>query len=515
MLSGLVPETAGKPGAKAKAQPSKPGKLSKFLKPSAKKKNQKAAIKSKPSAKKKAAKKQTEKTLADKALSKQKLKHSQKPESPPPLPPPAEKPEQAELLNQQVIVSSEAAGSLSFGRQGLASGFSQGKYHISSGTGTFKVSQEFVSLLSSKPKIATFCWPKWSQLSKADVQAFLKNLFVWPEVAISGWTNSHEFVPVTEKTILLEDQQMWLGWQLLRWGLTKMGHPLPEDGLSMNLVDPALAFLLRKYPDDPLRQAREEALRQAAKPFRKLLLPIGASDHWVLLVAEKDTAEQEKSFTWRFYDSLENLSEGMTMALMLIGSLVDPEFKLPEKRCNSVIQAFGLNECGFYTLSFIEQELRLARGEWLNHHSSELQKVWKQRLIKASEHMSKELGLKEKANEALQKKTEAMLAEAQKRKEAAEKALATMKSLETAAAKAAQESIKKNSIRFTWEDLSPEAVLKVLALEHSAGVCSRCRWQSGCLSCEPQKALNYWVCSEARAKRKIPFVSAGRPHVSS
>ena len=263
-----------------------------------------------------------------------------------------------------MIVSSEAAGSLSFGRQDLASGFSQTKYYISSGTGTFKVSQEFVSLLSSKPKIATFCWPKWSQLSKADVQTFLKNLFVWPEVAISGWTNSHEFVPVTEKTILLEDQQVWLGWQLLRWALTKMGHPLPEDGLSMNLVDPALAFLLRKYNDDPLRQAREEALRQAAKPFRKLLLPIGASDHWVLLVAEKDTAEQEKSFTWRFYDSLENLSEGMTMALMLIGSLVDPEFKLPEKRCNSVIQAFGLNECGFYTLSFIEQELRLARGEW-------------------------------------------------------------------------------------------------------------------------------------------------------
>ena len=390
-----------------------------------------------------------------------------------------------------MVVSSEEAGPLSFGRQGLASGFSQGKYHISSGTGSFKVSQEFLSLLSSKPKIATFCWPKWSQLSKAEVQTFLKNLFVWPEVAISGWTKSHEFLPVTEKTVLLEDQQMW---QMLRWGFRKMGHPLPEDGLSMNLVDPALAFLLRKYPDDPLRQAREEALRQAAK----------------------DTAEQEKSFTWRFYDSLENLSEGMTMALMLIGSLVDPEFKLPEKRCNSVVQAFGLNECGFYTLSFIEQELRLVRGEWLSHHSSELQQVWKQRLIKASEHMSKELSLKEKANEALAKKAEAMLAEAQKRKETAEKALATMKSLETAAAaKAAQESIKKNSIRFTWEDLSPEAESNVLALEHSAGVCSRCRWQSGCLSCEPQKALNYWVCTEARAKRKIPFLSAGEPDVSS
>ena len=69
-----------------------------------------------------------------------------------------------------MIVSSEAAGPLSFGRQGVASGFFQGKFHISSGTGTYKVSQEFVSLLSSKPKIATFCWPKWSQLSKAEVQ---------------------------------------------------------------------------------------------------------------------------------------------------------------------------------------------------------------------------------------------------------------------------------------------------------------------------------------------------------
>ena len=52
--------------------------------------------------------------------------------------------------------------------------------------------------------------------------------------------------------------------------------------------------------------------------------------------------------------------------------------------------------------------------------------------------MSKELSLKEKANEALEKKAEATLAEAQKRKEAAEKALASMKSLETASAKAAR-----------------------------------------------------------------------------
>ena len=513
VLSGLVPQTAGKPGAKAQPK-AEPGKPSLKLKPSLKKKK---SLKEKPSAKKKKADKKAQKALADKELSKHKkaakksaaAKKKAKPEAPPPLPPPAEKPEEAEFLNQQVVVSSEAAGALSFGRQGLATAFSKGKYHVATGNGSFSVSQEFLSLMSSKPKTAIYAWPKWNQLSKADTQSFLKNLFVWPEPRMLDWTNSHEFVPVTEETMLLEDQQLWLGWQLLRWSLSKMGHGVPEDSLSLNLVDPALGYCLRKFPEDPLRQAREQALRDSTKAFRKILLPIGASDHWVLLVAEKETAEQEKGFRWRLYDSLESLSEGMTLAITLLGTLMDSEFKLPEKRCNSVVQAFGLNECGFYTLSFIEQEVRLARGEWLSHHSSELQKLWKQRLTKASQHMSKELSLKQKANEDLEKKAEAMLAEANKRKEAAEKALAKMKNLETAAAKAAQESIKKNSIRFTWEDLSPEAESKILALEHARGICARCRWQSGCLSCDAVKALRYWVCSEARSKRKIPFLSAG------
>ena len=36
---------------------------------------------------------------------------------------------------------------------------------------------------------------------------------------------------------------------------------------------------------------------------------------------------------------------------------------------------------GFYCLSFIEQSLRLKRGEWLTEHASDLQKTWKSRLI--------------------------------------------------------------------------------------------------------------------------------------
>ena len=81
-----------------------------------------------------------------------------------------------------------------------------------------------------------------------------------------------------------------------------------------------------------------------------------------------------------------------------------------------------------------------------------------------------------------------------------------MKDLNSAAAKTAQQALKKNTLSFTWEDLSKEALGKIAALRHSPKICSRCRWQSNCLSCDPYKDLRYWVASEARDKKKIPSV---------
>ena len=34
--------------------------------------------------------------------------------------------------------------------------------------------------------------------------------------------------------------------------------------------------------------------------------------------------------------------------------------------------------------------------------------------------------------------------------------------------------------------------------ENGAGVCPRCEWQYGCLSCDPFKALRYWVRQELK-----------------
>ena len=49
-------------------------------------------------------------------------------------------------------------------------------------------------------------------------------------------------------------------------------------------------------------------------------------------------------------------------------------------------------------------------------------------------------------------------------------------------------------------------------LEKGAGVCSRCDWQSGCLSCDPFKALRYWVRQELkRPEEDVRPRAKGRP----
>ena len=128
------------------------------------------------------------------------------------------------------------------------------------------------------------------------------------------------------------------------------------------------------------------------------------------------------------------------------------------------------------------------------------------RLLKFSTHLQKELGLREKDLATMAEKLAART-EAEKRAEINNKALEAMKDLSSAAAKTAPQVLTKNTRRFTWQDLSKEALGKIAALEHSPKVCSRCRWQSSCLSCDPCKTLRYWVASEARDKKKIPSVA--------
>ena len=184
-------------------------------------------------------------------------------------------------------MSSEASGAMLFGRQGTASDYAEGKYHVVTSSGTFQVAQEHLSLVSSKPAVKPLEWPKWTSLSRKDCQRFLQTLFCYPEYTMPEnngdlSTTCVDFLPVTAKTNLSEDQQLWLGWQALRWAMQKKGLKLPEAGLSVNMVDPGLSYMLRQHPEDQ-REVRLQAILDSAKPFRSALLPVYASDHWTLL----------------------------------------------------------------------------------------------------------------------------------------------------------------------------------------------------------------------------------------
>ena len=397
-------------------------------------------------------------------------------EEPPPLPPPLGPP--PEFLTKEVVVSSEASGAILFGKQGTD--YSQGRYHVVTSSGTVKPLE----------------WPKWTSLSRKDCQRFLQTLFYYPDYTMPEnngdlSTTCVDFLPVTVKTNLSEDQQLWLVQK--------------KDELSVNMVDPGLSYMLRQHTEDQ-REVRLQAILDSTKPFRSALLPVFASDHWNLLVCHKESAEQALGFTWRLYDSLSVPMKAQQEAQILLGSLLDSEFVLPE-RANSAVQPEGSNLCGWYCLSYAEQEVRLLRKEWLRMHALELAPTWKERLLKLSTHLQKELGLREKELATMAEKAQKAKTEAEKRAQVNKKALEAMKDLTSPPAKTAQEALKKNTLRFTWEDLSKEALAKISELEHSPKICARCRWQSSCLSCDPYKALRYWVASEARDKKKILRVS--------
>ena len=130
-------------------------------------------------------------------------------------------------------------------------------------------------------------------------------------------TTCVDFLPVTAKTNLSEDQQLWLGWQALRWAMQKKGFGLFEDELSVNMVDPGLSYMLRQHPED---QICLRSLDLAGLP--------------------QESAEQASGFTWRLYDSLSVPMKAQQEAQIFLGSLLDSEFVLPE-RANSAVQPEG------------------------------------------------------------------------------------------------------------------------------------------------------------------------------
>ena len=496
-LQDLVPEAKQKKGKK---------KLSEVLKQSLKKKasaKTKPSLKNKLSAKTKLSKKHQSKALADKAL---------KEAEPAPLPPPAEAPPTESddiLLNKTVVVVSEAAGALAFGKQGLLTFVSdKGFYTLVTDKGVFRVRAEWVKEIAEKKQPVP--WPKWSQLSKKDLRLLLSQMNCSVEddngLAPVEW-NRHTVLPFSKTTNELEDQHMWLGWCLLSWAFYRCKLP-SFDALGVACSDPILSHLLEKQVEGaPQQVAMEEGIRATATASTKLLLvPVYAHFHWTLLVAER--MNSEAPWVWRRYDSLSQEHAESHPVQLKIGNLIDPEFQLPVLS-NVAKQPVGSNACGNYVLHYIEQELRAFAGYHPSVWPLQGWKDWTQRLSLVVPKLEAEYNAVTQQQEAEHKSFLSQQEQVAKALKKAQDALAKIKTVASLAYVTAQEAVTKNSVKFTWQDLSASAKQKVYLLEHSVKICAKCRWSSSCLECDPYKCLRYHLHKEAAKAKKLAFLSKG------
>ena len=481
-------------GRKASLRPKK--KISLAFKASIK---NKPSSKTKPSAKLKSLKKKHEKQTSAKALvkagSKQDL--SEKPPVPPPeQAPPAEIEFDDPLLNQEVVIVSEAAGRLSFGKHGkLTHGSTPATYICVTDSGAYQVEPEWVEIKTSKAKVLKVKWPKWTQLSKRDLSLMLSQLSCNPEdeVGLSPkeWS-IHTVIPCPKEIPEMEDQHLWLGWALLRWCFDKANVALPEV-LGVHCVDPILSKLILENDGNPAQlEGFKEGIKKSWPQHCKLLLvPVHSQLHWTLLAAQR--AGPGQPITWRRYDSLSKEHEESHPQQIFMGQLLDLS--------NIATQPVGSNACGCYVLHYMEEGLRLFRGEWPSVWPEDGWKDWKLRLVTIVPKLLAHANAFIEDGKIRHAKLESQMAGIAQQKSKAEKKLSKLTDITSAAYQTAKDQLDKNSVRFTWKNLSQDSVHKVKR--------SKCRWQSGCLSCDAYKCLRYHLHSEAAKAHMLPYLSTG------
>ena len=104
----------------------------------------------------------------------------------------------------------------------------------------------------------------------------------------------------------------------------------------------------------------------------------------------------------------------------------------------------------------------------------------------------------------LEEKAEKISVQQEKAKEKALQQPLKLKSHTSAAAIKAQQMLEANSKYFKLQQLSEASRYKIEGTLSKGNICSKCRWNSGCLECHPGKALKYYWSKEAHSKSLVP-----------
>jgi hypothetical protein len=309
----------------------------------------------------------------------------------------------------------------------------------------------------------------------------------------------------TDEPFCVSAEQVQLYLKYLHWSL--------EVGEECRWVDPVLLWSFCEN-EDPDLEAAKLKWRCILKEFKNdaaICLPICHAEHWTLL------AISMKTKVCRYYDSL---AHGESEACYLRADYLVQKLRaeetlswLPpvlEHKTNSCSQAFL--QCGFFVLWWCEEEWRerLGQGRW--------RRAWpnvgqvKDRMLKLFLNL-------EPAAKRLQTQLKE-LQEAEEKAGAASESAAGKAAAEAAAAvKAAAGAMlhageKGEAVDLKIEPVGndvehwAEQVMELMLPAHvadvkrvrseGAGICSSCRWSSGCHRCLWWKTVRYWRNKECK-----------------
>ena len=316
--------------------------------------------------------------------------------------------------------------------------------------------------------------------------------------------NTDALIPAIEKDSDFSTQHFQLASQLFSWNFKAYTK-------DVQIVDP---YLLKQIIGEPLNEGDapgtppevfEKELKSLVSSALLVLLPVHSDHpaHWCLLSGSRE--ELSDDFVWRYRDTLKAFSkEALQNAQFFAEIISGPSAKFEKIPC--LLQKGST--CGFWTLAYAEVEVcsrfegPASRG-WIE----DMVKAWIQRVkglwIQLQKEEVKLLQVKIEA----EGKQEKLRKQQEKELEKAKKILEEVKDFNSAQAKKASESLLKNSQFFRPKDLSEDAKLAILKASAGLGVCSRCRWSSGCLSCSAEKALQHYCKVEAHKLQKVPKIS--------
>ena len=239
---------------------------------------------------------------------------------------------------------------------------------------------------------------------------------------------------------------------------------------------------------------RAELLKTKLGMKKVVAMPVHFKDHWTLVVVDGRGSGEP---VLRYMDSLRSEEFVLEIWRHVHEGLKDLMGRSLPKRCNEARQPLGSTVCGAFCLHSMEQCYRsmLLQEPW-SSLGWPCSAIWGERLMKLVKMMANEQAktkIEQEKEDEKKKKQE----EKQKKDEEKKKKTGAVDAKVKALAEVADASVKKIPAgKPCFENISEEAQQAVKIAELGPGICSKCRWNSGCKDCHGGKALLHYLKKE-------------------